>query len=140
MDFSHVGFELLGDAQKGRSQAVGHQGLGCGGKVSAGDRKLGVTGIQVVFKATRQDGVRGEGGRGGEETQGLPPGEGHCPRVERTKWHQHYSMMPLLDLLHDAHHRVDLSYSFVSDLLLSAHLGCKLHESRAGSTPDSGWY
>lgn len=51
LDFSHVGFELLGDTQK-MSQAVGHQNLGCGGKILAGDRKLGVTGNWVALKDT----------------------------------------------------------------------------------------
>lgn len=44
LDFSRVGFVLLGDTQEGTSQAVGHQNLRCGGKTLAGDRKLGVTG------------------------------------------------------------------------------------------------
>lgn len=52
LDFSHVGFELLGDIQEGMSQAVGHQNLGCGGKILAGDRKLGVTGNWVALKDT----------------------------------------------------------------------------------------
>lgn len=52
LDFSRVGFVLLGDTQEGMSQAVGHQNLRCGGKTLAGDGKLGVTGNWRALKDT----------------------------------------------------------------------------------------
>lgn len=69
------------------SQAVGHQGLGCGGNVLAGDRKQESLASRWHLKPEREDGVTGGGREGGEEPQGLPQGRTLPKEVRGSKWH-----------------------------------------------------
>lgn len=75
LDFSPVGFELLRDACEGMIQAAGS---GVRGKVSAADRKLGVTGSGWWLKPRERMGSLGKGGV--EKTPRTDPAEGHCLR------------------------------------------------------------